>query len=129
MNSERRLVGFVTYSDILNNIVFCLMAILASYYFIQLRFGLTGHLSEVSIERLIDGTAQTPGQYQVLIPMQGKDILGLFDLLPPVNTPAPIRVFQSIELLGVLLLFVTFRYSVSLFLDPGGKSNLLAVTI
>ena len=129
MSSAGAAPSFTARENALGQLVFLLIAAGASYYFSQLRFGLTGQLPEVSIDRLMAGTAQTPEQYRVLIPWLAKGIIGIFKLLPTIPTPAPITIFQYIELLCVLLVFVAFRYLVSLFLGKNATSGLLAITV
>lgn len=98
-------------------LTFYALAMVMTFHFSQLRFGLSGQPLENNIYHLMEGTGSTPLQHRVLIPGSVNLILTSLTLLPSVPVIAPESIFQYIELLSVFLLFVAVRHYVSLFLD------------
>ena len=107
-----------------NELAFYALALVVSFYYSQLRFGVVGVIPEASPYSLMAGTAQLPLQYRVLVPWCANLILGTLDLLPSLPEVSPESIFQYIELISLLLLVVSFRYLVSLFF-----SNRLFVSV
>lgn len=102
--------------NFLREFCFYTLAAVMAFHFCQLRFGMTGQPLENNIRHLMDGTAYTPFQYRVLIPWFVNLILEALKLFSGVPTISPDKLFQSIELLTVFLLFVAVRHYVSVVL-------------
>jgi len=93
------------------NIIFLVVAIILSFYFVQLRFTANIRMTHASAVKLAQGVAWTPYQYRALIPW----FVSFLVRLPFVRPDATIGVYRLTEFILLLALVISFRYYLSFF--------------
>lgn len=89
------------------SVLFLVVAALAAAYFTQLRFELTGENHHARLPDLVQGTADTPFQYRILVPW----LVGRALRVEAVARLAgsPLNLFKAGELLATFTLLLVFR--------------------
>lgn len=95
-----------------------------AYYFSELRLGLNIIYENATPAMLVDGTAETPYQYRVLLPWLVRGFLAL-----GVRETAVPLLFSILEFLSTLALVVAFRSYLSLFFNHLLLRSVLAFSI
>ena len=104
------------------NLLFCTICLIIAIYFTSLRFHFNFTFNEASLKKLVNGTAYLPYQYRVLVPW----IIKIITFLTPAD---PKNICYIIEIIFTFLLFVAFRYFLSLFFKNSKLHLLLSLTI
>lgn len=120
---------FFSWSGLYGQTIFLGIAVVISYYFSQLRFGVVGIIPEASLGKLVAGVAQLPIQYRALVPWVVNFILYIADLVPLKQHIGPEIVFQFIELISTVILVLLFRSYVSLFVSNLTTARLLSLSV
>lgn len=109
------------------SVLFIVVAALAAAYFTQLRFELTGENHRARLPALVEGTADTPFQYRVLVPW----LVGRVLRVEAVRRAAgsPLDLFRATEFLATFLLLLAFRRYVGEFIANRVARDLLAIGI
>lgn len=106
------------------NLLFLIVAIIAAYYFSELRLTMNVVYEKATPAQLVAGTAETPYQLRVLLPwlVGGMVRLGLPET-------AVTGAFQVLEFFSLLGLVVAFRAYLGLFFSHLLLASVLAFTI
>ena len=124
-------------------LLFLLLVLMASYYFVELRFSHTYMIHIARMDDLLQGTANRPWQYRALVPWIVRGLSHL-DLPVPVFdtvgmrrfiehhqllwTPS-VNLFALIEILSTFCLVIVFRYYLSFFFRKLKTNIILSFSI
>lgn len=107
------------------NIIFLMIALIMSYYFSELRFGLNSIYENATPMQMVLGTAETPYQLRVLLPWIVKCVL----LIPTMPETAVNGIFQVLEFLSIFSLLIAFRAFLLLFFRHLLLASVLTFTL
>lgn len=116
---------FTNYSNlkkILPAIIFLLIASLFAFHFAQVRFYINYEYQRATLAQLLDGIADKPFQYRILIPFLVNQLSSLLEFSPK-------SLFQIIEVLSTFFLIITFRNLLLAITKNRIKSTLFAYSL
>jgi len=107
--------------------VFFIIALILSYYFMELRFNFNPEYPRATMSMLMNGTAAKPFQFRVLIPWMINTIINIRLPIPILNNY--LFLFKLVEVISVFFLVVSFRYYLSFFFRDKRINSLLSFTL
>jgi len=118
-------IGRLNFNKNYSNVIFLVVALLFSYFFMYLRFSMNIEFAPGSLSALTNYSAFKPFQYRIFMPWIAHQLYQL--KFYPFNSV--LTIFRILETTSIFLIVVSFRYYISLFIKDSRIDYLLAFSI